>query len=189
MPAPAPLLGPTSQAVGVDGCRGGWLAVVLDPIAGTLTPRVHPDFASVLAARPAPATIAIDMPIGLSVGVPRGCDVEARRLLGPRRSSVFPAPDRRLLGARDYREALARARALTGTGISRQAFNIVAKAAEVDRAMTPALQQRAIEVHPEVSFWAMNGGVPMAHPKRRPEGFAERRSVLAAALGLSIPDR
>lgn len=177
------------EAVGVDGCRGGWIAVAHDPAAGPLTPRVHPDFAALLAAYPETAPIGVDIPIGLSAGAPRHCDLAARRLLGPRRSSVFPAPDRRLLDAADYREALDRSRALTGKGISRQAFNIFAKVAEVDRAITPDLQLRVIEVHPEVSFWALNGERPMTHAKKRPEGFAERRAALLAAFDIDIPDR
>jgi predicted RNase H-like nuclease len=178
-------------AVGVDGCRGGWIAVAFDPSANAtaLTPRVHPDFASLLASFPENATIGVDIPIGLSVDGPRRCDIEARRLLGPRRSSVFPAPDPRLLDAVDYRDALARARALTGKGISRQAFNIFAKVAEVDRLMTPALQRRVVEVHPEICFRSLNGGAPMRFSKRRPEGFAERRQALEAALALALPDR
>jgi len=41
----------------------------------------------------------IDIPIGLPESEPRWCDVEARSMIGPRRSSVFPAPLRGLLGA------------------------------------------------------------------------------------------
>jgi predicted RNase H-like nuclease len=177
------------EAVGVDGCRGGWIAVAYDPVARTLTAQVHPDFATLLAASPEMAAIGVDIPIGLSFGGTRRCDVEARRVLGPRRSSVFPAPDRRLLECADYAGALTRARALTGKGISWQAFNIFAKVKEVDRVITPELQRRVIEVHPEVSFWALNGGRPMPHPKKRPEGFAERRRALAEAFDLTIPDR
>jgi predicted RNase H-like nuclease len=44
------------------------------------------------------AAIAIDIPIGLTeTGEPRLCDVQARRFIDPRKSSIFPAPDRRLL--------------------------------------------------------------------------------------------
>lgn len=32
------------QVVGVDGCRGGWIAVVYDVESGTLTPAYHPSF-------------------------------------------------------------------------------------------------------------------------------------------------
>jgi predicted RNase H-like nuclease len=49
--------------------------------------------------------------------------------------------------------------------------------------MTPALQARVYECHPELAFWAMNGKRPMALPKKvrnRPDapGLAERRVLL-----------
>ncbi len=176
------------HVVGVDGCPGGWLAITYDTKTCTLAPRVHPSFADLLAAYPDAACIAIDIPIGLIEGASRRCDIDARRVLGPRRSSVFPAPDPRLLDAPGYADALALARSLIGKGISRQAHAIYAKVADVNHAMTPVLQSRVIEVHPEVSFWAL-AGHPMDHPKRTPEGFAERQSLLAAALCAPIPER
>ncbi|MDQ3044566.1 MAG: DUF429 domain-containing protein, partial [Chloroflexota bacterium] len=56
--------------------------------------------------------------------------------------------------------------------------------------MTPALQDRAFEVHPEVSFWALAGERPMAHHKGKLEGYEERRELLAMELdGVDIPTR
>lgn len=68
------------------------------------------------------AAVGIDIPIGLPEVGPRRCDLEARRMIGARRSSVFPAPMRGLLGAATYDEAVSRAVALSGKGLSRQAF-------------------------------------------------------------------
>ena len=49
--------------------------------------------------------VALDIPIGLATGAPRPCDVAARGALGPgRASSVFPAPDRRLIEALPFTE-------------------------------------------------------------------------------------
>lgn len=56
--------------------------------------------------------------------------------------------------------------------------------------MMPALQERVVEVHPELSFWALANGQPMEHPKRTPQGFEERRALLADALvQVSVPAR
>ncbi|MDP9472298.1 MAG: DUF429 domain-containing protein [Chloroflexota bacterium] len=176
------------QVVGVDGCPGGWLAVPYDPGARTLVPRVHPSFADILAAYPDASCIAIDIPIGLMEGEPRRCDVEARRLLAHRHSSVFPAPDPRVLTATGYAEASRLARPLTGKGISKQGHAIYTKVTQVNRAMSPVLQSRVVEIHREVSFSAL-GGRPMDHPKRTPEGFAERHALLDAAIFAAIPDR
>jgi predicted RNase H-like nuclease len=59
---------------------------------------------------------------------------EARRFVGPRRSSVFPTPPRAILEAPTYDEALVLARALGGPGISRQSFALAPKILEVDAA-------------------------------------------------------
>jgi predicted RNase H-like nuclease len=125
------------------------------------------------------AAAGIDIPIGLPERGPRRCDLEARRMLGPRRSSVFPAPLRGVLGARSYGDALARARALSGRGLSRQVFGIPSKVGEVERLVTPERQHRLVEVHPEVSFAVLAQG-PMAHAKKTPDGRAERLEVLRA---------
>jgi predicted RNase H-like nuclease len=121
----------------------------------------------------------IDIPIGLLNGS-RACDKAARKLLGqPRCTSVFAAPCREALTAKTHAEASAINRQKTGRGLSQQAFGIGSKIKQVDDAMTPDRQQWAIEVHPEVCFWALNHKSPMTHNKKTPEGVAERISVLA----------
>ncbi|MCU1487903.1 MAG: uncharacterized protein JWN67_4649 [Actinomycetia bacterium] len=127
---------------------------------------VVPTFADVLALTAGP--IAVDMPIGLPESGRRACDSEARKLLGPRRSSVFPVPVRSALAATSFAEV---------SGLSIQAWNIVPKIAEVDACWEP----HVFEVSPELSL-AVVSGAPMAHPKRLPEGRAEREEVLEAAF-------
>lgn len=172
------------RVVGVDGYRGGWVAAAWDVDVDHLALRVHASFAELLAAHDEAAVIGVDMPIGLPDNAPRACDRLARQLLGPRRASVFSAPCRALLGVSDYAAALALSRRLTGRGLSLQTFHLLPKIAEVDAALQAglAMQGRIAEVHPELAFTALNGGVPLAHAKRRPEGFAARRALLAAAL-------
>ena len=126
--------------------------------------RVVPSFSEIVEARF--ELVLIDIPIGLLDEGPRSCDVEARKLLGPRRSSVFPAPSRRLLRARSYRGQC-----------SIQLWNILGKIREVDQVMTPRLQRRVRESHPECSFALLNGA-PMRFPKKTPEGLAERRALV-----------
>ncbi len=176
------------RVVGVDGCPGGWLAIEYDDEARSITPTIHRSFAELLAAYPTGTRIGVDIPIGLAQGEPRRCDVEARKVLGARRSSVFPAPDPRVVTAATYERASDLSRTFTGGGISQQAFAIFPKILEVNWAMTPALQDRVFEVHPEVSFWAL-AGRPMEHSKATAEGFNERRELLMEALGVDIPER
>lgn len=161
---------------GIDGCRGGWVVV---------TARVRPwrvlavDVVSRLdAALAGPAEfIAIDMPIGLARHGPRACDQLARSMLGARRSSVFPAPVRAVLDAEDYPDALRRSRAASGVGLSKQTWHLVPKIIELDSLMTPALQPRVREAHPELAF-ARLGGAPMSTHKSAPAGRAERVAVI-----------
>lgn len=134
---------------------------------------VAPTFAEVVALDV--DAIAVDMPIGLLDAGPRACDVEARRRLGPRRSSVFPTPLRGMLAARTYDEALAIA------GLSKQAYNLLPKIREVDGVMTPSQQRRVGEAHPELGF-ARALGHPCENPKRTLEGRAERLAVLDLTL-------
>src|SRR5437879_2446890 len=105
-------------AVGVDGCRGGWVCVTR---LGHGAPQilVVDCFASVLDRWP-DAVIAVDMPIGLPRAGSRACDGLARSRLGRRRSSVFPAPVRPALHARTNAEASALHRAVDGRGVSAQ---------------------------------------------------------------------
>jgi predicted RNase H-like nuclease len=168
------------RVAGVDGCRTGWVVATLGPTGLGLA--VVPSIAPVLdeVADDALAAVAIDMPVGLPATAPRACDAEARRLLGPRRSSVFPAPARAVLGARTFREAAERSRAATGRSLPVQAYNLVPKVAELDRAMRPDLQDRVVEAHPELAFTRL-AGAPAANAKRTPEGRAERLALLAAA--------
>ncbi len=120
---------------------------------------------------------AIDMPIGLlDTATPGGrdCDRAARRLLGPRRSSVFSPPIRRALTAANYAEAKVR-----NGGMTIQTWNIVARIAELDRLVTP--DHPVHEAHPELAFLHLSGGVPLA-PKRTALGRAERTALLAEHL-------
>lgn len=170
------------RVVGVDGCRGGWVSVVWDTEQTTLTPSVHASFAALLDDHQDAAAIGIDIPIGLSHGDRRVCDVLAKKMLQHRHMCVFYAPDPRVIDIATHAEASALARELTGSGVSIQAYGIFPKISEVNQGMTPELQDRVIEVHPEVSFCAM-AGQPMNIPKRRSAGFEERRITLLSAMG------
>jgi predicted RNase H-like nuclease len=171
-----------TEVVGVDGCRDGWIAVAASPDLSDASARRHPDIASLVAAHPG-AVIVIDMPIGLADDEQgRGADAEARALLGPRRSSVFTPPCRDALYQTDYAAANAAQRRVTGKGLSKQSWMIAPKMREVDRMITPELQGRIVEGHPEVAFM-LAGGAPMAAHKSKLHGLFARMRLLAA-LGL-----
>jgi predicted RNase H-like nuclease len=132
-----------------------------------------------ISASPLPLLVGIDIPIGLPLKGPRACDLAARRLLGqPRSSSVFPAPVRATLVAKNYEEACRLSTAAHGKSMSKQAYEIIAKIREVDDLMTPEIQTWLFEVHPEVSFYTLNGRHPLKHSKHEREGKEERIQLL-----------
>lgn len=171
---------------GADGCPAGWAVVLFGVTTRAVRRRLLPSFADVLALPERPVVLGIDMVIGLPDQAERGgraCDRAARRLLGRRASSVFSPPARPALDATSYEDALARNRAHSpdGIGLSIQAYHLLPKIREVDALLTPARQDRVIEVHPELSFLAMNGG-DATPSKHTPEGRAIRERLLAATI-------
>jgi predicted RNase H-like nuclease len=171
---------------GVDGCKGGWIVAYRRDDSEEVGTMAVAAVAELFRELRDPAIVAIDIPIGLTEAGPRLCDVAARQRLGPTRgTSVFPAPIRPLLGAASYAEANALSQQIQGCGISQQAWAIYPKIGEVDALLQsrPALRERIVEIHPEVSFSHWNGGVPIVAGKRTPEGAATRRALVDAHFG------
>ena len=174
---------------GVDGCPAGWV-VVLREAADAEPPKalICPTFAEILDLEENPLVIAVDMPIGLAESSIRGgrsCEVEARKRLGERQSSVFSVPARAAVMETDYRRACAVALEHSDPPrkVSKQCFHLFPKIREIDALMTPALQDRVFECHPELVFWALNDGAAMSLPKKvksrpNPAGLAERCDLL-----------
>jgi predicted RNase H-like nuclease len=171
------------RVTGVDGCRNGWVAVDLDDgrFAGV---RLEPALDALLAGAAPGQVVGIDMPLGLLADGWRAADREARALLGIRRSSVFAIPPAPVWQEASYRAANERCRALTGSGLSAQAWGLRRKLLEAN-AYRLRCRHPLHEVHPELSFQAM-AGAPLRHAKHVPAGHTERRGLLAAA-GIVIP--
>ncbi|MDE0115875.1 MAG: DUF429 domain-containing protein [bacterium] len=171
---------------GVDAAKGGWVMAVAGTTPGSsVTFSLWPCFADAWAEARSRELVAIgvDMPIGLPAKELRRSDIEARELLGPRRSSLFWTPPLCVLEAADHAEANSLSKSTTGRGLSIQAFHLLPKMREVREVLTPddlaaEARPQAAEVHPETSF-AVLAGHPMAMPKRQPAGQAERLAALA----------
>ena len=114
----------------------------------------------------------------------RPCDLEARRFVGPRSSSVFHTPPRKVLKAPTYQDANRIAKRVSGRGVSAQAYALRAKILEVDP--IAAVEDRIVETHPEVCFCAMKGSA-LAYPKKSWNGQMERRTLLRSQ-GIELPD-
>jgi predicted RNase H-like nuclease len=170
---------PRPQWLGIDGCRAGWFYAGIDADAdfsfGAL-----PRLAEIVPLLENAEQVLVDMPIGLpSEQTPlRVCEGLARKVLGKRRSSVFPVPARSVLTMPSYEAANAENRRVLGTGLSRQSWNIVPKIREADDFLRGSGDEKIHEMHPEVAFWALNGKTPMRHNKRKQAGLDERLAVL-----------
>jgi predicted RNase H-like nuclease len=182
-------------AVGVDGCRGGWVAALCFELRGQ-SPRTElkrfgsaGDLVSWREQHADRPVVAIDVPIGLLTRVGyRPCDGQARELLGPRWSCVFQAPDRSLFGLSfsEVQAEIARRRQTEpeARGLSKQGHAIMPKIRELDELMRESDDRGEwlVEVHPEVSFRRLAGeDMP---PKQRAAG----RQARLAALQSCFPD-
>jgi predicted RNase H-like nuclease len=156
---------------GVDGCRQGWVALVLpaeDLVEG------YPRFGELvqhLAARGV-EVVGVDMPIRPPLHGERECDLAARGFLGPRRSSLFMTPTTAALAAPTQAQATQINREHGGKGVSAQAFALRSKIQEVAQASTTAT---VIEVHPELTFRVL--GAPQ-FSKKSWAGVRERLAIL-----------
>ena len=176
---------------GVDGCKAGWIAVLRnlnDP--ADLRLQLVPAFAELVACEPHLSIIAVDMPIGLPETIGpggRGPEKAARKHLGERQSSVFTVPSRAAVYEADYRKACTTAEQTSEPPkkVSKQCFFLFPKIREIDALMTPELETRIHEVHPELAFWRLNGEAEMSLPKKvksraNPAGLDQRRDLLVS---------
>ena len=129
-------------------------------------------FVEVVDMRPAFSTIALNAPIGnLNQAITGGrtCDREARALLGRRGASIKSAPvgidsgvDVELLP--DHLDAISR--------------TLLPRYREVAAEMAPYRQRTIFEVHSDLSFYQLNGDVPLQWSKHSEKGRQERRALL-----------
>ena len=177
----------TGFVAGADVAKGRWVVAVL--AEGRFHRATVVDHLLQLRSRVGvPDLVALDIPIGLPANGetwPRPADLEARALIGPRRSSVFMTPPLPVLAEPDYAAANARHRALTGKGLSRQTWGLRERILEA--AAYVAEFPDVIEAHPEACFRGMKGA-PLDHPKKSWNGQMERRALLAAD-GVELPER
>ena len=171
------------RVAGVDGCPGGWIAVIW---GSRVEHRLCRGFQEILGLDA--SVIAVDMPIGfLTMDGPGGrrSEQSLRNILKGKTSSVFAAPARAVIIAhlKTHAEAcrINRRHSDPPKSISRQSFNIMGKMIEVDGLITPELQNRVFETHPEASFAMMNGGRPIIENKKSREGHGLRLEALVSA--------
>lgn len=165
--------------VGVDGCRGGWFAVILEGNRQRCS--LYGDFPALWSEQGDAACILVDIPIGLPDAPPydRRADSLARKRLKGRGASVFSPGVQAVLQAPDYQAACEANRKVTGKKISKQFWNIVPKIIDVDKVVdaNPVCREILRESHPELCFM-LAAGRELVHAKKTAEGVDERLAVL-----------
>lgn len=169
--------------IGVDGCRGGWIAAVLDH--GDLRLESYESINSLIERYPSFDAFLIDMAIGLRNRPDQvRPDDAARKELGAKGSSVFPIPSRDAVYAKGEEAQKETNLQTLGKSLAKQSLAIIPKIREVDEFLNghPEYKNRILESHPEVDFARLNGSVLMSRKKEEP-GPYERISILSEFLG------
>jgi predicted RNase H-like nuclease len=162
------------RAIGLDGFRRGWVAVLLDGERQELS--FHGDVAQALS-RPF-ARAGIDIPIGMTDDGERDCDRLARAKLRPHASRVFSGARRWLwLEHGDPDEANREALRRGQKRVSRQLWHLGPKILEVDGFVRANSSLDIREVHPELVFLRLNGNKPLPS-KKSDEGDQLRHDLL-----------
>jgi predicted RNase H-like nuclease len=186
------------RSAGIDGCRGGWIAVSVRKASNTYTLEVETlrvfgqdDFEALVEVLEGNDLVLIDIPIGLPDRGERLSDFAVRKVLGPRGRSIFPIPVRDAVYAETYEEACRINAEITGKKISRQTWNILPKIRTIDTFLRSGKDYRHTlrESSPEYCFALTTGRgdeFPRqffpAHSKRSREGMRERSDVLDAYI-------
>ena len=174
------------QFAGADPCKGGWAVSLAcaDPAEPTAPIRLQEifttdEFSDVLDRTAHCRLLGVHIPIGLSMGPDRQCDLIARKLLGkPRAASVFPPPVRQCLNISDYATASRTSLAHSLHALNMQTFHIIKKIQQVDALITADMQTRIREIHPELSFYALNRGLAVNPGKKTTQALRLRRKLL-----------
>ena len=162
------------RAIGLDGYRRGWVAVLLDGDRQEIS--FHGDVAQALS-RPFNRA-GIDIPIGMTDDGERDCDLLARAKLRPHTSRVFTGARRWLwLEYSDPDDANREARRREQKRVSRQLWHLGEKIMEVDAFVRANSTRDVREVHPELVFLRLNDNKPLPS-KKSDEGDSLRRYLL-----------
>ncbi|MEJ7583297.1 MAG: DUF429 domain-containing protein [Acidimicrobiales bacterium] len=175
---------PYRPLAGVVPCGRGWV-VGAGRLQGTTLfaqqPEVLGSFEEVLDYRPSFEILALGCHVGLHdqrTSRGRTCDREARRLLGwPRNAAILSAPPRSALRPADVVDGRRADTAMSGAVKS-----LLPRIAEVDASMAPYWQRTIFEVRAELSYFQLNGDVPLRRSKYTARGRAERRALIETRL-------
>ncbi|MFY9837713.1 MAG: DUF429 domain-containing protein [Xanthobacteraceae bacterium] len=156
--------------IGLDGYPGGWVAVYLEKTRQRFHYAANADRLLDVPHERA----MIDIPIGLPQRGYRDCDRAAKEIVG---SSAFVGARSNVWLFEEYDDANAHYWKEKDTGISLQLWHLKDKLREINVMITPAMQERLQECHPELVFWRLNGKQPLPS-KKTPRGCLLRIKLL-----------
>lgn len=169
---------PYKLVAGVTPSAGQWLVASAKVSGATFAPeepRLIRSFSLVVDERPTFDAIVINAPIGYPSGVDLGfrtCDREARELLGSRGNVITAVPGRRVFEKPD----------MSVEGLDAVTQVLMPRYRDVASEMSPYRQRQVYEGQPELSFFQLNGGVPMRFQRFREAGREERSKLLLSKL-------
>lgn len=170
------------KTLGIDGCTGGWIAVLITERGYQI--RFQAQIDDFVDWMEEVDFALIDMPIGLPENESEALmrpEKEARQLLGKKASSVFNVPCRQALQEEVYTRSNIVNKQILGKGLSKQSFYIGSKMKELDLFLTrnPAFKNKLKESHPELVFQKLSAdGLPVIEKKRTKEGMEKRLQII-----------
>lgn len=164
--------------IGVDGCRGGWIAAVIEQ--GRLRVEKFFTVRDIVERYERFDEFVIDMVIGLPSNLSHvRPDTIARTLIPGRTSTIFAVPSRQAVYADSEQEQIQRNEEVLGKGLAKQTMAIIPKMRELDSFLNREIKYKNVikESHPEVCFARLNHAVVMSKKSDR-EGRTERIQIL-----------
>jgi predicted RNase H-like nuclease len=163
---------------GIDGCRFGWV-VAEEKTKGHLSIQLIESLNYLESVISKKAIAGIDIPLAIHKKGFRMADAEARVLLKSRASTIFSAPAKETLLSDNYNDACAINESICGKKISKQSWFLFSKIKEARTIFSQAHKKiKLYEVHPELSFMAMNDMRVIELGKKTDEGFKMRHKLV-----------
>ncbi len=166
-------------SVGIDGCKGKWLAVAISHSEYKIN--LFNDIREVCEHYENADSILIDMPIGLPESMKDiRPDAELRKALKGKTSSVFNVPCRQAVYQTEYEATSKINYEIMGKKLPKQSFAILPKIREIDHFLqiNPTWKNRLLESHPEYCFSLLNAGSPVLENKQTANGMTKRLAIL-----------
>lgn len=170
--------------VGVDGCKGGWIAASINH--RELQLYKYADFSELVYDNEHFDGMLVDMVMGLPSNIEqydKRPDGIARKLIKPRTSTIFAVPARQSVYEPTKEKQKEANLSAIGKVLSEQTIAIIPKMREVDEFLlaNEAYLNVIRESHPEVCFARLNGKVLMTNKSER-DGITDRIRVLSIYL-------